>query len=158
MLASQNVTVDHIGPFGRTVGDVALALETMAGYDPLDPTSADRPVPAYRDTLRTDLKGVRVGVPTNYYFDLLDPEIEAGTRAAIQVLEELGATTQPVAIPDLEEMMAARIALSAEGLALHDPYLRAHSDLYSPESFGAGCWPTTSSRRATWSARTASDA
>jgi aspartyl-tRNA(Asn)/glutamyl-tRNA(Gln) amidotransferase subunit A len=133
LIASQNVTGDHIGPMARTVADVALILETIAGYDPLDPTSADRPVPAYREALRTDLKGVRVGVPTNYYFDLLDPEVEAGVQAAIGVLEQLGASLVRVTIPDLEEMMQARLGLSAEGLALHDPYLRAHPELYSDE-------------------------
>lgn len=61
LVASQNVTVDHIGPFARTVADAALLLEAMAGYDSGDPTSADRPAPAYREALRTDLTGLRSG-------------------------------------------------------------------------------------------------
>ena len=133
LIACSNVTGDHIGPMARTVADVALVLETMSGYDPLDPTSADRAVPSYREALRTDLKGVRVGVPTNYYFDLMDPEVEAGVNAAIGVLEQLGASLVRVTIPDLEELMQARMGLSAEGLAFHDPYLRAHPELYSDE-------------------------
>ena len=131
LLASGNVTGDHIGPFARTVADVALILEAMAGYDPGDPTSVDRPVPAYREALRTRLTGVRVGVPTNFFFDLLNPEVESGVRNAIGVLEQLGATLVPITIPDLEDMLAARVPLSAEGLALHDPYLRQHGELYS---------------------------
>src|SRR5579883_3522321 len=82
LVASLTVTTDHIGPMTRTVADAALMLEAMAGYDPQDPFSVDRPVPAYRAALGRDLRGVRVGVPTNYYFDLVDPEVEAGVRAA----------------------------------------------------------------------------
>jgi aspartyl-tRNA(Asn)/glutamyl-tRNA(Gln) amidotransferase subunit A len=131
LLASGNVTGDHIGPFGRTVADVALILEAMAGYDAGDPTSANRPVPAFREALRTRLTDVRVGVPTSFFFDLLHPEVEHGVRIAIGVLEQLGATVVPIDIPDLEDAMAARVPLSAEGLALHDPYLREHGELYS---------------------------
>ena len=133
LVASQNVTVDHIGPMARTVADAALLLEAMAGYDPSDPHSANRPVPAYRDALRTDLDGLRIGVPTNYYFDLVAPDVERGVRTAIEEMEGLGATVVPVEIPDLEAMIAARWALSAEGLALHDPYLRAYPGQYSRE-------------------------
>lgn len=131
LLACTNVTGDHIGPFGRTVADVALTLEAMAGYDPLDPTSANRPVPSFRAALRTRLADVRVGVPTNFFFDLLHPEVELGVRNAVSVLEQLGATIVPITIPDLEEAMAARVPLSAEGLAFHDPYVRQHGELYS---------------------------
>ncbi|MGE3912299.1 MAG: amidase, partial [Chloroflexota bacterium] len=113
--------------------DVALILETMAGYDPADPTTADRPVPNYLGALRTRLVDVTVGVPTNFFFDLLDPEVESATRTAISVLEQLGAKIVPVTIPGLEEFLASRIALSAEGLALHDPYLKAHADQYGDE-------------------------
>jgi aspartyl-tRNA(Asn)/glutamyl-tRNA(Gln) amidotransferase subunit A len=133
IIASQNVTVDHIGPMTRTVADAALMLETIAGHDPACATAADRPVPPYRELLREDLTGLRVGVPANYFFDLLDPEVESGVRASIRVLEELGAATQLVHLPDLEELRAARTALSAEGLALHDPWLRAHPELYGEE-------------------------
>jgi aspartyl-tRNA(Asn)/glutamyl-tRNA(Gln) amidotransferase subunit A len=133
ILASQNVTVDHIGPMARTVADAALLLETIAGYDPRCATVQDRPVPPYRALARENLSGLRVGVPANYYFDLIDPEVESGVRAAIRVLEELGASTQLVHFPELEAMMNARVALGAEGLALHDPWLRDHPEEYSDE-------------------------
>lgn len=133
LLASGNVTVDHIGPLARTVADVALVLEAMAGHDPRDPTSADRPVPAYRAALRGDLAGLRVGVPTEFFFDLLDPEVESGVRAAIDVLAGLGATVVPVPIHDLEALLLARNSLTAEGLAFHDPYLRSSAELYGDE-------------------------
>lgn len=133
LLASQNVTGDHIGPFARTVADVALILEAMSGYDPADPTSADRPVPAFRDALRTRMVDVKIGVPTSFFFDLLHPEVERGVRNAIGILEQLGATIVPIDIPDLEDALTARMPLSAEGLALHDPYLRQHGELFSDE-------------------------
>jgi len=133
LLASQNVTGDHVGPFGRTVSDVALILEAMAGHDPADPTTATQPVPSYLDALRTRLVDVTIGVPTNFFFDLLDPEVESATRTAIDVLADLGATIVPITIPDLEDFLAARVGLSAEGLALHDPYLRAHADQFGEE-------------------------
>ena len=133
ILASQNVTVDHIGPMTRTVADAAMMLEAIAGYDPACATAADRPVSPYRTLLREDLRGLKVGVPANYYFDLVQPEVEAGVRSAIRVLEELGAVTQLVHFPGLEQMMNARIAFGAEGLALHDPWLKAHPEEYSDE-------------------------
>ena len=74
-----------------------------------------------------------MGVPTGFFFDLVHPEVELGVRNAISVLEQLGATIVPITIPDLEEAMAARVPLSAEGLAFHDPYLRQHGELYSDQ-------------------------
>jgi aspartyl-tRNA(Asn)/glutamyl-tRNA(Gln) amidotransferase subunit A len=134
LVASLTVTTDHIGPMTRTVADAALMLDAMAGHDPRDPFSRDRPLPRYREALgATDLRGVRIGVPTNFFFDVADPEVMAGVRAAIGELERLGATTSEVAIPDLVEMMETRVGLGGEGLAFVTPYLRAHPELFSPE-------------------------
>lgn len=133
LVASLTVTTDHIGPMTRTVADAALLLEALAGYDPQDPFSRDRPVPSYREALGRDLRGVRVGVPTDYFFDLLDREVEAAVRAAVRELERLGATLVEVALPDLEAMMEARVGFSGEGLAFVTPYLRAHPEQFSPE-------------------------
>jgi aspartyl-tRNA(Asn)/glutamyl-tRNA(Gln) amidotransferase subunit A len=133
LVASLTVTTDHIGPMTRTVADAALMLEAIAGYDPHDPFSIDRPVPAYRAALGRDLTGLRVGVPTNYYFDLIDPEVEAGVRTAIGTLAGLGAELVEVTIPDLEAMMQARWGLSGEGLAFVTPYLRSRPEQFSEE-------------------------
>src|SRR5581483_4949927 len=133
LVASLTVTTDHIGPMTRTVADAALMLDAMAGHDPRDPFSRDRPLPAYRAALGAGLGGLRVGVPTNYYFDVLDPEVEVSVRAAIGELERLGATLVEVTIPDLEEMIELRTGLGGEGLAFVTPYLRAHPELFSPE-------------------------
>ncbi len=133
LVASLTVTTDHIGPLTRTVADAALMLDTMAGHDPKDAFSRDRPVAAHRAALGPDLRGTRVGVPANFYFDLLEPEVDAAVRAAISQLQALGATLVEVTIPDLEEIMPTRIGLSGEGLAFLTPYLRAHPERISPE-------------------------
>jgi aspartyl-tRNA(Asn)/glutamyl-tRNA(Gln) amidotransferase subunit A len=133
LVASLTVTTDHIGPMTRTVADSALMLEAMAGYDPRDPFSLDRPVPDYRAALGRDLRGVRVGVPSNYYFDLIDPAVDTGVRVAIGELAGLGAELVDVTIPDLETMMQARWGLGGEALAFVTPYLRTRSKQFSPE-------------------------
>jgi aspartyl-tRNA(Asn)/glutamyl-tRNA(Gln) amidotransferase subunit A len=133
LVASLTVTTDHIGPMTRTVADAALLLEVMAPYDARDPFSRDKPVPAYREALRDDLRGVRVGVPTNFFFDVVDREVEAGVRVAIAELERLGATLVEVSIPDCEELMEVRVGFGGEGLAFVTPYLRAHPEQFSKE-------------------------
>jgi aspartyl-tRNA(Asn)/glutamyl-tRNA(Gln) amidotransferase subunit A len=133
LLASLTVTTDHIGPLTRTVADTALMLEVMAGYDPADPFSHDRPVPDYRAALGRGLRGVRVGVPTNYFFDLCDPAVADGVRTAIAALADLGARIVDVTIPDLEPMMHVRGGLAGEALAFVDAPLRAHPEQISPD-------------------------
>lgn len=132
LVASMTVTTDHIGPMTRTVADTALLLETMAGYDPADPFSLDRPSSVYRAALGRSVRGVRVGVPRNYFFDLCDPEVAAGVRAAIGELARLGAGVHEVTIPDLEELMHLRAGLAGEALAFIDPHLRRHPEQISP--------------------------
>jgi aspartyl-tRNA(Asn)/glutamyl-tRNA(Gln) amidotransferase subunit A len=119
----------------RSVEDAALLLDAMAGFDPADPYSTDRPVPDFRRALgeRADLRGIRVGVPTDYFFDLIDPEVESVVRAAIDALQRLGAELVEVALPDLEDMMPLRLALFADGLAFHGSHLRTHPELYGEE-------------------------
>ena len=81
---------DHIGPLTRSVRDSALVLQAIAGYDPLDPSTVPVPVDDYSLVLERGARGLTMGIPSNYYFDLLDPEVEAAVRRAIAALEELG--------------------------------------------------------------------
>ncbi len=94
-------SLDQIGPMARTVGDCAALLQVIAGHDPADSTSADVPVPDYATALaaRTDLTGLRIGLPAEYWGAGLDPEVEAACRGAIAAAEKLGATPVPVALP-----------------------------------------------------------
>jgi aspartyl-tRNA(Asn)/glutamyl-tRNA(Gln) amidotransferase subunit A len=90
-------SLDQIGPMARTVEDAARVLQVIAGHDKRDSTSVDAPVPDYLAALgHTDLKGVRVGLPEQYWAQGLDAEVESACRAAVARMEELGATTVPV--------------------------------------------------------------
>jgi aspartyl-tRNA(Asn)/glutamyl-tRNA(Gln) amidotransferase subunit A len=92
-------SLDQIGPFGKDVEDAALVLETIAGHDPMDSTSVDAPVPAYRAELGKGIEGLKVGIPAEYFIEGLDPEVESAVRAGIQTLEKLGATPVSISLP-----------------------------------------------------------
>lgn len=99
-------SLDQIGPLGRTVGDVALLLETIAGHDPRDSTSVDQSVPTYCQTLEQPLKPLTLGVPREYFGAGLDPEVEQAVRAALKVYEGLGATLKEVSLPQTPHCIA----------------------------------------------------
>ncbi|MEK7848445.1 MAG: Asp-tRNA(Asn)/Glu-tRNA(Gln) amidotransferase subunit GatA [Chloroflexota bacterium] len=100
-------SLDQIGPFTRTVEDCALVLQAIAGHDPRDSTSIPRPLPDYSKALVPDLKGLRLGVPREYFPPELEPGVAEVLREAIKVLEGLGARvewdislpTTPYALP-----------------------------------------------------------
>ena len=91
-------SLDHIGPFGRTVRDVALVLETIAGHDPLDSTSASVPVGSYIGALTGDIRGVRVGVP-NEYLKGLSADIGDNIQKGIDLYKRLGCEIVPISLP-----------------------------------------------------------
>src|SRR5258706_9379878 len=95
-------SLDHIGPFAKTVKEAALVLRTIAGRDPMDSTSADVPVPDYLAELAKPVKGLRVGVAKEYFGEGLDPEVRASVESAIQKLAELGCELVPVSLPHTE--------------------------------------------------------
>ena len=123
---------DHIGPITRSVSDSALVLQVIAGYDPLDPSTVPVPVSDYSSLLGKSLSGLKMGIPTNYYFDLIDPEVEVTVRQAISALEELGVEARDVALPSMEYAGALRIAGLADGVVTHEPYLEKHRQDYGP--------------------------
>lgn len=92
-------SLDQVGPFGRCVADAALLLETLAGHDPRDSTSVDRPVPTYSALLESPLANLRIGVPREFFGDGLDGEVERAMRAAFGEYEKLGATLVDVSLP-----------------------------------------------------------
>jgi aspartyl-tRNA(Asn)/glutamyl-tRNA(Gln) amidotransferase subunit A len=93
-------SLDQIGPFTKTVRDSALVLNAIAGRDPQDSTSLDEPVPDYTARLGQDLKGVRLGMPLEYFIDGIDPQVDAAIRAAIRHYESLGAEIVEVSLPN----------------------------------------------------------
>ena len=95
-------SLDHIGPFAKTVKEVALVLRTIAGRDPMDSTSAEVPVPDYVAELEKPVKGLKIGVAKEYFGEGLDIEVRAAVEAAIQKLAELGCEVVPVSLPHTE--------------------------------------------------------
>jgi aspartyl-tRNA(Asn)/glutamyl-tRNA(Gln) amidotransferase subunit A len=95
-------SLDHVGPFGKTVKDVALMLRCMAGRDPQDSTSADVPVPDYLSCVGQPVAGMKIGVPKEYFGEGLDAEVRAGVDAAIQQLATAGCEIVPISLPHTE--------------------------------------------------------
>ena len=90
---------DTIGPFTKTVEDAALVLQTIAGQSEWDATTVDTPVPHYADFLKTDLKGVRLGIPKEYFAEGVEKEVSDAVMAGIEVLKGLGAEIVEVSLP-----------------------------------------------------------
>ncbi|MBV8169029.1 MAG: amidase [Alphaproteobacteria bacterium] len=126
---------DVVGPLARTVRDVARLTRVIAGADPRDASSADQPVPDYEAALATPIAGRRIGVPTRYFRDGLDPAIGAVLDASLAVLRELGATVVPVELPDwiYEASDLHPLVMKAEGAANHFNWMHDHRDDYSAE-------------------------
>src|ERR1700690_3097217 len=92
-------SLDHIGPFAKTVKDVALMLRTIAGRDPMDSTSADVPVPDYVAELEKPVRGLKLGVAKEYFGDGLDDEVRHAVESAIDKLKSLGCEVVPISLP-----------------------------------------------------------
>ena len=99
-------SLDQIGPFTRTVEDASLALSVIGGHDPLDSTSAKREAPAVVPAPK-DLKGLRVGLPKEYFIDGLEKEVEKSVRDAVEVLKSLGATVKDISLPHTKYAIAS---------------------------------------------------
>lgn len=92
-------SLDQVGPFSVGVEGSAMILRTIAGIDPLDGTTADVEVPDYRATIRDGIRGLRVGVPAEYFVEGMEPDVERLVRTAVDELARLGATIHPVSLP-----------------------------------------------------------
>ena len=92
-------SLDQVGPLAHSAEDVALLLETIAGHDPQDATSLDVAVPAYSQTVRQPLAGLRIGIAREHFAEGLDPEVESAVQEAIRVYKSLGATTKEISLP-----------------------------------------------------------
>jgi aspartyl-tRNA(Asn)/glutamyl-tRNA(Gln) amidotransferase subunit A len=95
-------SLDTIGPIGKSVEDLAIILQAIAGKDVMDATTADMPVPDYRAALKGDVKGLTVGIPTEYFMDGMHEEVEEAVLEAAKVLQSLGATLKEISLPHTE--------------------------------------------------------
>ena len=105
-------SLDQVGPFARTVRDCALVLGTIAGHDPRDSTSVDRPVPAFDAALAAGAAGLRIGVPREYFTDGMQPDVEGAVRAAVDTLAGAGAAVREVSLPHSEYAVACYYVLA----------------------------------------------
>jgi aspartyl-tRNA(Asn)/glutamyl-tRNA(Gln) amidotransferase subunit A len=118
-------SLDHLGPLTRTVADAAALLGIIAGHDPRDGTSSRRGVPYYERLLESPIAGRRLGVPENYYFERIAEEMESAVRAAIRVLEGLGARVEPVRLPDPQPLVdVCNVIARAESATVHARLVR----------------------------------
>ena len=129
-------TLDHVGPMARSAEDLAMAMEVLAGYDERDPSSLRTPVDGYTRQLGNGLKGMRIGVPQNYFFEMCDPEIAESVHGAIAVMKDLGATLVDVRIPLFERLNPVSLLwliTNPECASLHEVNTDK-LDLYNPDN------------------------
>jgi aspartyl-tRNA(Asn)/glutamyl-tRNA(Gln) amidotransferase subunit A len=123
-------SLDHVGPMAATVGDAAVLLQAIAGYDPLDVCSADVPVSDYVPGLRDGAKTLRVGIPRPHFYDDLDDEVRAAVEQALVVIGTQVAEIREVRI----EVSSDRTVQAAESYAYHADNVARTPELYQPET------------------------
>lgn len=99
-------SLDQIGPMTKDVADCALMMNVISGYDDRDSTSVNKPVPDYTQALQDGMKGVKVGVPVEYFVEGLDPEVEKVVRTGIDMLKDAGAEIKEISLPHTEYCVA----------------------------------------------------
>jgi aspartyl-tRNA(Asn)/glutamyl-tRNA(Gln) amidotransferase subunit A len=128
-------SLDNCGPLTWTVEDCAIMLQIIAGYDPLDPSSARYPVPDYRAGIEEGISGMRIGLVRHFYERdaTAEPAVIDAMNAAVEVLRNLGAEVVEVELPSLDLFQACnRIITMSEAFAIHE-----HSLTHRPEDYGA---------------------
>jgi len=146
-------SLDQIGPITKDVTDSAILMNAIAGHDPKDSTSADIPVPDFTKSLIKDVKGMKVGIPKEYFIEGMDPEVDRAVREAVKTLEGLGAKVVDVTLPHTAYAVATYYILAtseassnlarydgvkygfrAEGAKdLLDQYMKSRSQGFGPE-------------------------
>ena len=105
-------SLDQIGPMTKTVEDAALLMNVIGGKDPLDSTSAETTLPDFTEALKGDVKGLKLGIPKEYFTTGISPEVEQAVRDAIKTLESLGMETVEVSLPHTEYAVATYYILA----------------------------------------------
>jgi aspartyl-tRNA(Asn)/glutamyl-tRNA(Gln) amidotransferase subunit A len=118
-------SLDHLGPMTRTVRDAALMLGVIAGHDPRDATTSRRRVPPYVATLDAPVRGLRIGVPENYYFEGVSTNVETAVREAGRALESAGAKVSTITLPDPTSLSGiANVIARSESAVIHERLVR----------------------------------
>jgi len=120
-------TLDHVGPICKCVEDAAMMLGVIAGYDPMDPASADVPVPDYMTAFRMDTRKLRLGIPRSPFYETLDPEVGKAVEAAIGVLRSLTAGVADVQLPMANSFLPI---IGSEAYAYHAKWIRESPERY----------------------------
>ncbi|HLZ28263.1 MAG TPA: amidase [Chloroflexota bacterium] len=126
-------SLDHAGPIARSVADCAVLLQAIAGHDPRDPSSSAEPVPDFSAGLHQGMRGLRLGVPREHFFEMLEPDVERLVREAIATLARLGAEVDEVSLPHAPHAQTAGTAImTSEAASWHATWLRER-----PADYGA---------------------
>jgi len=127
-------SMDHVGLFARSVEDVAMGLDAVAGYDPRDPASVQQSEPTYGGRLEPNVRGVRIGVLRRFLENSVDPSVMSAFEAAIQTLSAGGAEVVDIDIPELKyAAMTSMLTSAAESGANNVRWMRERPDEYQLE-------------------------
>jgi aspartyl-tRNA(Asn)/glutamyl-tRNA(Gln) amidotransferase subunit A len=122
-------SLDHLGPICRTVEDTALMLVAIAGYDQLDPTTVDLPVPDYTRALKMKTSKLRLGVPRSPFFENIEPEVAKAVEAAIGVLRKITNSLTETKLPPTAPLLPI---IGVEAYAYHSQWIAESPDRYQP--------------------------
>ncbi len=133
-LTALSWSLDHPGPMTRTVEDAAITMNVIAGYDPKDVASAKVDIPDYTTALTGDVRGLRIGMPKEYFEAPLDPQVRKAVLDAVSMLESMGAVVKEVSFPMFNQSQAiSSTVLMAEASAYHRDLLEKDGhQLYEP--------------------------
>jgi len=127
-------TFDAPGPLARSVEDAALVLSVIAGHDPEDPVSVDRPVDDVMAGIDTGLDGLRIGVPRNFFFDGVDADVAGRVRDAAKVLARSGAAVEEIELPGAEQADETTIPMIwAEAYAIHRRRIEEQPEIFGED-------------------------
>jgi aspartyl-tRNA(Asn)/glutamyl-tRNA(Gln) amidotransferase subunit A len=123
-------SLDHVGPIARTVSDVAVLLQAVAGFDPEDKNIVDMPVPDYPAALQVETQKLRIGIPRKFFHEDLDVEVASAVELALDVLKSLGCEIREMNL----DVPTDRTLQAAESYAIHRRFVRESPELYQPET------------------------